>query len=60
MSVEFHNGKCGFLPSLTGLFGFSQDKVTQVLWQHQPICKLRIISFKNLLILTFGFDWDFW
>ena len=31
MSVEFGNGKCGFLLGLTGLFGFSHGKVTQVL-----------------------------
>ena len=50
MSVEFGNGKCGFLLGLTGLFDFGHGKVTQVLWQSQSIYKPRIVLLTNIFI----------
>ena len=54
MYVGFGNSKCGFLLGLRGLFGFSHGKVTQVLWQSQPIYKQRIVVSTNIFI-----DFDF-
>ena len=55
MSVEFGNVKCEFLLGLRGPFGFTHGKVTQVLWQPQPICKPRIVVSTNIFI-DFGFS----